>query len=434
MVTQNAALIVASLLAGVEVGAPGTRTDIDAKVRPRLNIVLVEFLPSGGMFQFAFQFAEALAKAGHDVQLLTGPNPELRSSTPGFRVIEALPTWHPNTDNEGSALWRRARRVGRALLLVESWRRVLLHIRRTAPDIAQFGEFRYPLDTASFLALTRLARAKVVDVAHNPLPYDVNSKTQSVEKSGKLTGWLLTKAYQACDLVLVLGEGPRTELLAEFPGVRRAVVCGHGDYSSVLAACATPPPSDAPPNALFFGAWTKYKNIPLMLDAFALVRSRLPEVRLTLAGPVMPDVDLAAITARAAAIGNVDLKPGYVAMKDIPALFGAHRLVVFTYETVNISGSVHMAYTFGRPIVATDVGSMSDAVEHRVTGLLTAPDPGSVAQAVIEVLDNPVAADRMGAAGASRAQQASSWLSVADIATAAYAEALDRAPVAPVSP
>src|SRR5664279_6037091 len=89
MVTQNAALIVASLLAGVEVGAPGTRTDIDAKVRPRLNIVLVEFLPSGGMFQFAFQFAEALAKAGHDVQLLTGPNPELRSSTPGFRVIEA---------------------------------------------------------------------------------------------------------------------------------------------------------------------------------------------------------------------------------------------------------------------------------------------------------------------------------------------------------
>jgi glycosyltransferase involved in cell wall biosynthesis len=405
MVTQNAALIVAPLLAEVEVGAPGTRTDIDAKVRPRLNIVLVEFLPSGGMFQFAFQFAEALAKAGHDVQLLTGPNPELRSSTPGFRVIEALPTWHPNTDNEGSALRRRARRAGRALLLVESWRRVLLHIRRTAPD-----------------------------VAHNPLPYDVNSKTQSVEKSGKLTRWLLTKAYQACDLVLVLGEGPRTELLAEFPGVRRAVVCGHGDYSSVLAASATPPPSDAPPNALFFGAWTKYKNIPLMLDAFALVRSRLPEVRLTLAGPVMPDVDLAAITARAAAIGNVDLKPGYVAMKDIPALFGAHRLVVFTYETVNISGSVHMAYTFGRPIVATDVGSMSDAVEHRVTGLLTAPDPGSVAQAVIEVLDNPVAADRMGAAGASRAQQASSWLSVADIATAAYAEALDRAPVAPVSP
>ena len=59
------------------------------------------------------------------------------------------------------------------------------------------------------------------------------------------------------------------------------------------------------------------------------------------------------IAARAAAIGNVDLRPGYVAMEDLPTLFGAHRVVMFTYQTVNISGSVHMAYTFGRPVVAT---------------------------------------------------------------------------------
>lgn len=124
------------------------------------------------------------------------------------------------------------------------------------------------------------------------------------------------------------------------------------------------PPSAAPPHVLFFGAWTRYKNIPMLLDAFELVRRNLPEARLTLAGPVMTDIDLEAITARAQAIGHVDLIPGYVDLSDLPRLFASHRAVNFPYETVNISGSVHMAYTFGRPVVATDVGSMADAVEH----------------------------------------------------------------------
>jgi glycosyltransferase involved in cell wall biosynthesis len=300
-----------------------------------------------------------------------------------------------------------------------------VHIRSLRPEVAQFGEFRYLLDSALFLVLTRRCPATAfVDVAHNPLPYDVNGKSTAVQKAGRLTRRLLTAAYQACDLVLVLGDGPRSDLLAAFPGVRRTAVCGHGDYSSVLSADGTPPPSSAPPHALFFGAWTKYKNIPLLLDAFELVRRALPDARLTLAGPVMPDVDLAAIAARAATIGNVDLRPGYVPMDDVAELFAAHRAVVFTYETVNISGSVHMAYTFGRPVVATDVGSMGDAVQDRVTGLLTAPDPVSVAAALVEILGDATAADRMGAQGAARVRSTASWKAVAEKAVPAYREAI----------
>lgn len=388
---------------------------------PALTIVLVEFLPSGGMFQFTFQFGEALARQGHRVLLLTGPDPELRSATPGFEVVELLPTWHPNVDLGGSGLRRKARRVGRALRLVASWRQATRLIRRLRPDLAQFGELRYPLDTALFLLLARRCPGTaLVDVAHNPLPYDVNDAAESVEKGGRLTRLLLDKAYRVCDLVLVLGDGPRRTLESAFPGVRRVAVCGHGDYSSVLATDRTPPPSAAPPHALFFGAWTKYKNLPLLLDAFALVRAELPQARLTIAGPVMPDVDLPALTRRAAEIGHVDLRPGYVPMAEVAGLFAAHRVVVFTYETVNISGSVHMAYTFGRPVVATDVGSMSDAVQDRETGLLTAPEPAAVAMALVEVLGDPAAADRMGAQAAQRVDGSASWTAVVDRAVPAY--------------
>ena len=201
----------------------------------RLRIVLVEFLPSGGMFQFSFQFAAALAKAGHDVPLITGPEPELTSSVDGLEICSLLPTWHPNAEIAAGGMRRRFRRVGRALRLLESWRRVLGYLRRERPDVAQFGELRFVLDTAALLVVARLARqTAIVDVAHNPLPYDVTSKTQSVEKGGRLTRWLLGRAYAACSVVLVLGEGPKQDLLREFPAIDRVAVCGHGDYSSVL--------------------------------------------------------------------------------------------------------------------------------------------------------------------------------------------------------
>lgn len=395
---------------------------------PSLDIVIVEFLPSGGMFQFGFQFGQALAQGGHRVRLLTGPRPELAASTPNFDVLATLPTWHPNADPGGSPLRRKARRLRRALLLLESWRRILVFVRRHRPDVVQFGELRYPLDTAALLAVARFGGARVVvDTAHNPVPYDVTGRNRSVEKTGRLTRALLARAYTACGLVLVLGEGPRTDLLAAFPRVKRVVVCGHGDYASVLAADAVSPPSAAPPRLLFFGAWTKYKNLPLLLDAFALLRQQLPEAGLTLAGPVMPDVDEAAIKDRAAGIGNVDLRPGYVPMSDLPRLFGSHRAVVFPYNTVNISGSVHMAYTFGRPVVATDVGSMGDAVRDGVTGLLAPPDAAAVADAMLRILRDPALADRMGREAGRHARDTASWSGVAGKAVAGYRDALQDA-------
>lgn len=400
---------------------PQVTTLDEAAVTPPLRVMLVEFLPSGGMFQFSFQFAEALAEAGHAVELLTGPAPELRSHTAGLQVLAALPTWHPNKAGPPGTLRRKLRRVGRALQLARSWGQVLVRVRRTRPDVVQFGELRYPLDTAALLLVARFGHAgAVVDVAHNPLPYDVSDREQSVEKQGRLTRWLLARAYTACDLVLVLGEGPRADLLAHFPGIRRTAVCGHGDYSSVLPGTSTGPPSTAPPAVLFFGAWTKYKNIPLLLEAFSLVRERLPGARLTLAGPVMPDVDLPVVTARAAQVGHVDLRPGYVELADLPELFATHRVVVFTYATVNISGSVHMAYTFGRPVVATEVGSMADAVEHGVTGLLAAPEADAVADALCVLLSDVVTADRLGAQALERAAREASWSDVIERAVAAY--------------
>src|SRR3954447_25485816 len=93
-----------------------------------LKVVLVEFSPSGGLFQFAVQLGEGLAGRGHDVELVTGPRPELDSRVPGFRITPVLPTWHPNEGAGGPTWRRRARRVVRAVQYHAAWVVLLRHL------------------------------------------------------------------------------------------------------------------------------------------------------------------------------------------------------------------------------------------------------------------------------------------------------------------
>ncbi|MFL6065889.1 MAG: glycosyltransferase, partial [Friedmanniella sp.] len=90
----------------------------------------------------------------------------------------------------------------------------------------------------------------------------------------------------------------------------------------------------------------------------------------------------------------------------------------------------HMAYSFGRPVVATNVGSMADAVAHDITGLLTPPDAGLVADALAGLLTEPARADRLGAGALRRATQEADWADVAARSADAYRGLLPPPPVA----
>ena len=60
----------------------------------------------------------------------------------------------------------------------------------------------------------------------------------------------------------------------------------------------------------------------------------------------------------------------------------------------------------GRPVVASDVGGLRDVVQHGSTGLMVTPgDPGALAAALDDLLDDPGLRRRMGEAGRIRARQ-----------------------------
>jgi glycosyltransferase involved in cell wall biosynthesis len=402
---------------------PYARQARDSIRRVPLQICLVEPNPSGGLFQFAFQFGEALARLGHEVELITGPDPELRPRSPGLSVSAILPTWHPGARTVERPLLRRTRRVVRGLRYFAAWGRVLLHLRRRAPDVVQWAEWRFAMDGIFVAAVgRRRPRPILADVAHTPVPHAVRRSAASFKRRGPLLSRALHLGYRSVDVVFVLGEASRRELLAAWPGVRRVEVIPHGD-EGIFAAQPGPGPEACPPRAMFFGTWMRYKGLDLLLDAFARVRAHVPEAELVIAGSVGADIDFGELDRRAAAVGGIDLRPGYVPVSDVGELMASARIVVAPYRRANQSGVVHLAQTFGRPVVATDVGDLPSVIEDGVTGLVVpGGDVERFAEAMQRLLLDPAAAGRLGSNARERIREHGSWDEVARRVSGVYAE------------
>lgn len=378
------------------------------------RIVFIEFSPSGGLFQFAFQLGTAMAAAGHDVHLITGWEPELPPQKAGLRMHAVLPTWHPgDREYRAQGLLRLVRRAVRALRLLAAWLTVVPLLIFLRPDVVLWSGWRFGMD-AAFVVFTDLVLAQSVlgIVAHEPVPSNVQDTRMG--KSGLLFDALLRAAWRRMDVAFVLGERSREVLLQTWRLGGPVTAIPHGDESALRRSQVLRAVDATDPVVLFFGTWTSYKGIDVLLDAFAIVRQQVPNARLVLAGAVSSDVDLRALLGKAQQIGGVDARPGYVGADEVEDLLAEARVVVTPYLRASQSGVAHLAYTFRRPVVATDVGDVSSVVRDRQTGLLVSPGrSGELADAIVTLLDDPALARQLGDAGHNLLVETSSWDRVA---------------------
>jgi len=387
------------------------------------RIVLVEFSPSGGLFQFATQLGAALTDRGEHVELWTGPVPEITSAEAGFTVRSVLPTWHPNdtADLKYSVFqMRRALRAGR---LVLAWLVLAYHLRRQPPRAVLYSQWRFTFEPWFVIAIRKLLPHTAFGiVAHEPLPRS-DAKDTSTPKEGRLLRASFAAAWGTMDTAFVLGPQTKQLVLQHWHPRCEVHVVPHGDSGALRGQRETVPVQRTEPVALFFGTWTAYKGIHVLLDAFGLVRKEMPAARLVLAGAVGADVDGNELLRRAAETGNVDTRPGYCDIEDVPSLVESARIVVTPYVRASQSGVAHLAYTFGRPVVGTTVGDLSETIVDGVTGFLVAPDdPAALAAAMLKLLQDPDLASAFGDAGRVAIQR--SWaVAAATVSTAVEAAA-----------
>lgn len=380
----------------------------------RRRFVLVEFPPSGGLFQFALQLGEGLARAGCDVELITGPSPEMRSREPGCRVRGILPTWHPTAGSAVPGWWRRARRGIRAVRHTAAWAVLIGYLLVTGPDVVLWSAWRFPVDGwAVHLVRKVLPNTVLALVAHEPRPLVEQPGQSGVYKTSRMATGALAAAYADLDVAYVLGESARQVLTDTWPITAPVRVIPHGD-EGIFASEPIPGVENTDPVALAFGTITAYKGIDTLCQAWPTVRAQVPDAELVIAGALSADVDEAALRSQVARLAGVDLRIGYVPLPDVPAYFARARCVVLPYKRSSQSGVAHLAHTLGRPVVATRVGDIPTVVRDEFSGLLVDPEaPAALAAAIVRLLTDPDAAQRMGEAGAKSLAGEASWDDVA---------------------
>ncbi len=381
--------------------------------RPQ-KIALVEFAPSGGLFQFSVQLGEALARTGRKVDLITGPSPELNSREPGCRVRSILPTWHPTAGADAPEWWRRSRRGVRAGQHILAWIVLLAHLLRTRPDVIMWSAWRFPVDGWGVRVVRRaLPNAVLALLAHEPRPVVEQPGQAGMYKTSTTASRALRAAYADLDVAFVLGEAARRILIETWPITAPVHAIPHGD-EGIFVTTPIERVDATGPVALSFGTITAYKGIDTLCEAWPTVRAEVPDAKLIIAGALSADVDESSLRSAVDKLEGVVLDLGYVPVLGVSTYFAQARCVVLPYKRSSQSGVAHLAHTMGRPVVATRVGDIPAAVRDGVSGLLVAPeDPKALAGAVIRLLTDPGLARTMGEAGQRGLAEAASWDDVA---------------------
>ena len=125
------------------------------------------------------------------------------------------------------------------------------------------------------------------------------------------------------------------------------------------------------------------------------VADALPDTRFVMAG----GGDLLN-RVRATAPSNVNV----IGWAEASDLFGAADIILSTSENEGMPVALIEAQLAGKPVVATDVGSVSEVIANHETGLVTNKNTGSIASAVNALLLDSQKRKEMGKIASSRAQ------------------------------
>jgi len=129
---------------------------------------------------------------------------------------------------------------------------------------------------------------------------------------------------------------------------------------------------------LFFGQMDEYKGVETLIDAMAMLVKDDPSTILMVVGKPKRQSDyVSKLIARAAKIlpdKNIKLRFQFIPNEEVETYFSATDCVVLPYRRIYQSGVIFLAYRFGVPIIATDVGDFRGDILDGETGFLCKPD------------------------------------------------------------
>jgi asparagine synthase (glutamine-hydrolysing) len=254
----------------------------------------------------------------------------------------------------------------------------------------------------------------------------------------------LRAQYALSDHVFVHTQKMKSDLCHDFgvPGDKVAVIpfgindttprrgLGRADARALIGVPATARVG------LFFGQIAPYKGLHHLVDALPAILRETPDFHLVIAGKVKRGHEaywepIRQRLAHESLRDHVTLRIEHIPDADVEPYFEAADVALLPYVDISQSGVPFLAFSFGAPVVATDVGSLSeDVIPGRTGEICAAGDPQAFAGAVSGFFRANPHADRAAARAAIRehALDRHSWQRVGTITLCVYRQLLRTPP------
>jgi glycosyltransferase involved in cell wall biosynthesis len=135
---------------------------------------------------------------------------------------------------------------------------------------------------------------------------------------------------------------------------------------------------------LFFGFIRKYKGLDIALQAMADQRVRDLGIKLLVAGEFYEDAaPYHDLIARLNIAPSLLLRTDFIPDSEVRQYLCAADAVIQPYRNATQSGVTPLAYHFEKPMIVSNIGGLAALVPHEQVGLVAAPDPTSMAEAIL---------------------------------------------------
>jgi len=284
-----------------------------------------------------------------------------------------------------------ARKVTRVLSYYFRLIRYALRARPKVFHILWNNKFEY-FDRTLLMLFYKLCGKKIALTAHN-----VNIGRRD-SADGFLNRLTLKIEYRLVDHIFVHTDKMKAELCNDF-----------GVYDETITVLIHPlnvavPETGISPHAakeqlgirdeertiLFFGAIAPYKGLDILVEAFHPLAARDSRYRLVIAGrPKEGECEqywqkIQSTIARTIDPARVLADIKYIPDQKTEIYFKAADVLVLPYREIFQSGILFLAYSYGLPIVATDVGSFRETLIEGKTGFLCRPNDAEDLRRTIE--------------------------------------------------
>lgn len=350
------------------------------------KIIQVEISGKGGICHYTYNLCQALT-IFVDVMLITANNYELSSLDKKFTLESLFNRFRTNP------------------------LKILKFVKLCKEDRAKIVHFQlsqYPIFILLLCFLVKkLTAKKIIVTAHNVISHE--------HKNWEYKVYLLI--YNLTDKIIVHAEHNKRELLNLFRvDSNKIVVIPHGNYmffnEKIMADNVA---NNHGQNILFFGYIREYKGLIYLIRALHDIKQKFPNVRLFIVGKPVGKFDVYDEEIKKLdLIDNINMKLDYVPFSEVRKYFIKADIVVLPYLEIYQSGVLHLAYGFAKPVVVTNVGGLSEAVEDGRTGFIVPPkDVQALAEKIGIILNDKRLAKKMSMRALNLARTKFSWDNIA---------------------